>query len=1058
MNPLSRSRPFALAAALLAACAAPAGAENATVALPYAADFESADGHTAGPLPSDSEWNQEAGLDAEILPFGAYGGQSLGYAGNHWLWLNTLGLAEGEVTWVDFYLLPIFAEAGELPQEIQTAQSAVTGFVRFDAGGEVYAIDGDGQGSGQWLASGQRRALSGNTSQDWLRLTYRLDYANKQWDLFVDGHLALADLGFLDDSVLQLTEFAFFGDADETSVLDYFYAGGVNPLYADSSNDGLPDDWLSAQGLDVSTDQRGGDGDADGLDNLTEYQKGTRADLADTDGDGVEDGGELALGLDPTQSDSDADGVMDGTELALGLDPLNPDSDGDGLPDGNEINLGTDPLLFDSDGDGLADSLELVWALDPLAADAWLATLGETGSGIFEWRQSFTPDQGFVDGPLDGQQGWHAQGNATVVGGQVELTAAASEDASFSRLAGIGQTPQIWIRFRARLVAGPLPDLGTRSEPAVAAWGAAAPDTLAIWEEAAGQWVEYAAPADLTQWNDYTLFFDYQARQWQLSQNGVPVAADLAFQDEDLVVFSRFKALQAEVSAAPPEDAPQSAAFSDFVISTAEPAASGEEAPQVATSEAGGAQAQIENGDFSQPSLGSGFRSGVQNIRWDYWASGDVPGWEAIDGTNIELQTLFSQESGDAYAELVAHPGPDDDYPDGHTGLRQTVDTQVGQTYLLRFDCAAHPWHSASQSDFTVNAYGVDDNGETIGDVFSYSVEFTATNNWETRIFAFKATAAKTRIDFIPDGISGFIDNVELLKVDLEVEPDPPILSNYPSYESIVIEDGVRSDWEALITTLVDASTYDSLKGHLDFQAISAVPNTDDKGQFPFEADEIQDGEPVRYWAKTEDSQMRCEAENGQAINPVTQKVTIGLFWNGTQVAETDVITRSRFNFLRLKNEHDKAIQSMFAKYSIHSRYANYTSASYDPSLPAGTGGATNSVTLSVTIGSSALINERWLASVLYHEGTHVGQGPALLVQAAAGSAAYTAWEALADPSSNFPIGTNTIIATFAYSELEAYLDQLLTADEFCLSDQEIVIIQDEISFYEAIIDKAEGN
>jgi len=109
-------------------------------------------------------------------------------------------------------------------------------------------------------------------------------------------------------------------------------------------------------------------------------------------------------------------------------------------------------------------------------------------------------------------------------------------------------------------------------------------------------------------------------------------------------------------------------------------------------------------------------------------------------------------------------------------------------------------------------------------------------------------------------------------------------------------------------------------------------------------------------------------------------------------------------------------------------------------------------------VKSSALINERWLASVLYHEGTHVGQGPALLVQAAAGSAAYTAWEALADPSSNFPIGTNTIIATFAYSELEAYLDQLLTADEFCLSDQEIVIIQDEISFYEAIIDKAEGN
>ena len=180
MISLSHYRSFRLAAGLFALCAAShcVSGENAPVALPYESDFESADGYVSGPVLSDPDWNLDSDLSAEILPFGALGSQSLGFTGNQWLWLNSGGLADGAITWIDFYLKPVFVESFDLPVEIASGQSAVTGFVKVDpAEGEVYAVDGDGLGSGQWLPSGGRTSLFGNTSQGWVRLTYRLDYA-----------------------------------------------------------------------------------------------------------------------------------------------------------------------------------------------------------------------------------------------------------------------------------------------------------------------------------------------------------------------------------------------------------------------------------------------------------------------------------------------------------------------------------------------------------------------------------------------------------------------------------------------------------------------------------------------------------------------------------------------------------------------------------------------------------------------------------------------------------------------------------------------------------------
>ncbi len=81
----------------------------------------------------------------------------------------------------------------------------------------------------------------------------------------------------------------------------------------------------------------------------------------DTDGDGINDLSELERGLDPFDPDTDGDGLADGREIRT--DPRDPDSDDDGWLDGEEDLDGdgqthrpeTDPTLPDSDGDGVCD-------------------------------------------------------------------------------------------------------------------------------------------------------------------------------------------------------------------------------------------------------------------------------------------------------------------------------------------------------------------------------------------------------------------------------------------------------------------------------------------------------------------------------------------------------------------------------------------------------------------------------------------------------------------------------------------------------------------------------
>jgi hypothetical protein len=74
------------------------------------------------------------------------------------------------------------------------------------------------------------------------------------------------------------------------------------PQDNDFDRDGLPDAWETRYGLNPAdnglisaTDGQLGDLDGDGVDNLAEFQLGTRPDSADTDGDGIDDRSERDL-------------------------------------------------------------------------------------------------------------------------------------------------------------------------------------------------------------------------------------------------------------------------------------------------------------------------------------------------------------------------------------------------------------------------------------------------------------------------------------------------------------------------------------------------------------------------------------------------------------------------------------------------------------------------------------------------------------------------------------------------------------------------------------------
>ena len=179
----------------------------------------------------------------------------------------------------------------------------------------------------------------------------------------------------------------------------------------DSDDDGLPDDYENAVGLDANDPLDALiDHDKDNLINLKEFQYGTDPFLADTDGDGIDDGEEAVEGEDgwitnPVLADGDGDLLNDKLELLTGTDPNDPASfDFDAALLGLEVKPQSVILVFNPiigeasvqlqvvglalDGTGI-DLTQSPW-LSYISSDLTIASFGATAGEVFAGQEGST--------------------------------------------------------------------------------------------------------------------------------------------------------------------------------------------------------------------------------------------------------------------------------------------------------------------------------------------------------------------------------------------------------------------------------------------------------------------------------------------------------------------------------------------------------------------------------------------------------------------------------------------------------------------------------------------
>ncbi|MDA3874190.1 MAG: hypothetical protein PF795_09535, partial [Kiritimatiellae bacterium] len=246
--------------------------------------------------------------------------------------------------------------------------------------------------------------------------------------------------------------------------------------------------------------------------------------------------------------------ALDGLQVVTS-EPADLDNDGDGLTNAQELALGTNEENPDSSGDGMTDGDKVAYGFNPAAQDSFIATLQSNGQGGYNWHTEFSSAEGYIDGPLHGQEHWTAE-QAQVSENETVHFTLSSDAASMERFFGGLQLPALWLSFRARLQPGKLPEsISDESLPLALAFGFSNENTLSIYNAATSAWIHVNVSATASEWNKYAIHLDYENRQALFLLNGTVIVDEIPFFNNLGSTFTRLQLLREAMEELPEVEA-----------------------------------------------------------------------------------------------------------------------------------------------------------------------------------------------------------------------------------------------------------------------------------------------------------------------------------------------------------------------------------------------------------------------------------------------------------------------------------------------------------------------
>ncbi len=204
--------------------------------------------------PLQSGWSGDGAISEDEA---AEGKQSLKLAPGQSV-SHPASFSDGVSFW-DFYSLPDFGDSSEVTLNVAGAE---IGFTRVEGAGRITVSSG---ASSQTLLQTYSLLPNSGSVESWIRITVRIDWKQRIWDLFVDGRPVVASIKLSDGS-----GFSWKGTGTGPSYLDAIDERRENPIFKDTDLDGMPDAEEVANGMNPFINDREADVDGDGIKNVDE--------------------------------------------------------------------------------------------------------------------------------------------------------------------------------------------------------------------------------------------------------------------------------------------------------------------------------------------------------------------------------------------------------------------------------------------------------------------------------------------------------------------------------------------------------------------------------------------------------------------------------------------------------------------------------------------------------------------------------------------------------------------------------------------------------------------